>query len=112
MSRRYAVCALSGWIELADIDDGPAFQPVTKANRPRPARLNPESINTLTQNAIARAGIDLTPYSAHSLRAAFVTYAHLRGASGRAIAHQSRHRSLATLGQYVRISLGRWRHQD
>ena len=33
----------------------------------------------------------------------FVTYAHLRGASDRAIAHQTRHRSLATLGMYVRI---------
>jgi hypothetical protein len=33
-----------------------------------------------------------------------VTYAHLRGASGRAIAHQTRHRSLATLGQYVRVA--------
>lgn len=42
-------------------------------------------------------------YSAHSLRAGFVTYAHLRGASDRAIAHQTRHRSLATLGTYVRI---------
>src|SRR5674536_218431 len=50
-----------------------------------------------------RAGIDPTPYSAHSLRAGFVTYAHLRGASDRAIAHQTRHRSLATLGGYVRI---------
>ncbi len=43
------------------------------------------------------------PYSAHSLRAGFVTYAHLRGASDRAIAHQTRHRSLATVGTYVRI---------
>ena len=33
----------------------------------------------------------------------FVTYAHLRGASDRAIAHQTRHRSLATIGTYVRI---------
>jgi len=52
---------------------------------------------------ISRAGIDPLPYSAHSLRAGFVTYAHLRGASDRAIAHQTRHRSMATLGQYVRI---------
>ncbi len=43
------------------------------------------------------------PYTAHSLRAGFVTYAHLRGASDRAIAHQTRHRWLATLGMYVRI---------
>jgi len=53
--------------------------------------------------ATARAGLDPTPYSAHSLRAGFVTYAHLRGASDRAISHQTRHRSLATLGTYVRL---------
>jgi len=35
--------------------------------------------------------------------AGFVTYAHLRGASDRAIARQTRHRSLATLGSYVRV---------
>jgi len=37
------------------------------------------------------------------MRAGFVTYAHLRGASDRAIAHQTRHRSLVTLGAYVRV---------
>jgi site-specific recombinase XerD len=58
----------------------------------------------LVQQAVARAGLDPAPYSAHSLRAGFVTYAHLRGASDRAIAHQTRRRSLATLGRYVRIS--------
>jgi hypothetical protein len=39
----------------------------------------------------------------HSLRAGLVTYAHLRGASDRAIAHQTRHRSLATIGTYIRV---------
>ncbi|MCG8656557.1 hypothetical protein [Yimella sp. NH-Cas1] len=48
------------------------------------------------------------PGSIHSstprtLGAGFITYADLRGATDRAIAHQSRHRSLATLGGYVRI---------
>jgi len=43
------------------------------------------------------------PLQRHNLRAGFVTYAHLRGASDRAIAHQTRHRSLATLGGYVRV---------
>jgi len=47
--------------------------------------------------------LDAAPYSAHSMRAGFVTYAHLRGASDRAIAHQTRHRSLVTLGAYVRV---------
>jgi len=53
---------------------------------------------------VHRAGLDApASYSAHSLRAGFVAYAHLRGASDRAIAHQTRHRSLATLGAYIRI---------
>jgi site-specific recombinase XerD len=65
--------------------------------------LHQESINTLVQKAVTRAGMNAGPYSAHSLRAGFVTYAHLRGASDRAIAHQTRHRSLATLGAYVRV---------
>jgi len=65
--------------------------------------MHPESINDLVQAAVARAGLDPAPYSAHSLRAGFVTYAHLRGASDRAIAHQTRHRSIATVGTYVRI---------
>ena len=97
------VAALQAWLDAAGITDGPVFRPVGKSNKPSDRPLHPESINTLVQNAVARAGIDPTPYSAHSLRAGFVTYAHLRGASDRAIAHQTRHRSLATLGGYVRV---------
>lgn len=41
--------------------------------------------------------------SAHSLRAKFITYAHLRGSSDRAVAHQTRHRSLASLTGYIRV---------
>jgi integrase len=101
---RCPVRTLHRWLEAAAIDDGPVFRRVTKANRAGPAALNPESINQLVQAAVARAGLaDADAYSAHSLRGGFVTYAHLRGASDRAIAHQTRHRSLATLGQYVRV---------
>lgn len=99
-----AVEALRRWVQLAGIDSGAVFRRVSKANLPGETALNPGSINQLVQRAIARAGIDPTPYSAHSLRAGFVTYAHLRGASDRAIAHQTRHRSLAALGGYVRVN--------
>lgn len=100
---RCPVRALEHWQDLAHIGSGPVFRGVAKSNTVGPRALHPESINTLAQQAIARAGMDSTPYSAHSLRAGFVTYAHLRGASDRAIAHQTRHRSLATLGAYVRV---------
>jgi site-specific recombinase XerD len=62
-----------------------------------------ERVVAAVQQAVDRAGLDPARYSAHSLRAGFVTYAHLRGASDRAIAHQTRHRSLAILGGYVRV---------
>ncbi len=100
---RCPVTALNRWQQQARVSSGPVFRGVDKSNHARPTGLHPESINTLVQKAVARAGIDPTPYSAHSLRAGFVTYAHLRGASDRAIAHQTRHRSLATLGTYVRV---------
>jgi site-specific recombinase XerD len=101
--QRCPVTALRTWLDAAAITDGPLFRPVSKGNRALHRRLHPESVNTLVRNAIQRAGTDASGYSAHSLRAGFVTHAHLRGATDRAIAHQTRHRSLATLGTYVRI---------
>lgn len=100
---RCPVTTIQTWLAHVDAETGPLLRSVTKGNRPLPRRLNPESVNQLVQHAVARAGIDPGPYSAHSLRAGFVTYSHLRGASDRAIAHQTRHRSLATIGTYVRI---------
>jgi integrase len=100
---RCPVTAITTWRTAADITDGPLLRPVSKGNRPLPRMLHPESINDLVHAAVRRAGIDTAGYSAHSLRAGFVTYAHLRGSSDRAIAHQTRHRSLATVGTYVRI---------
>jgi site-specific recombinase XerD len=100
---RCPVRALQSWAELADVSSGPVFRPVSTGNQALARRLAPHAVNYLVAGAIKRAGIDPLPYSAHSLRAGFVTYAHLRGASDRAIAHQTRHRSMATLGQYVRV---------
>ncbi|MDQ2851180.1 MAG: site-specific integrase, partial [Actinomycetota bacterium] len=99
---RCPVTLLTQWTEQAQIVDGPLFRPVSKGNRPLARRLSEGAINTLIQHAITRSGLE-GDYSAHSLRAGFVTYAHLRGASDRAIAHQTRHRSLATVGTYIRI---------
>ena len=99
---RCPVTLLKEWTERAQIFDGPLFRPVSKGNRPLARRLSEGAVNTLIQQAITRSGLE-GDFSAHSLRAGFVTYAHLRGASDRAIAHQTRHRSLATLGGYVRV---------
>jgi len=97
------VSALATWTSAAGITEGPMLRPVSKGNRALPRPLNPESVNDLVQAAVRRAGMDSTEFSAHSLRAGFVTFAHLRGVSDRAIAHQTRHRSLATIGTYIRV---------
>ncbi|WP_139317274.1 MULTISPECIES: site-specific integrase [unclassified Pseudonocardia] len=94
--------ALEDWLTLAGITSGPVLRKVSTGNRATTAALHPESVNTLVKAATARAGLP-GPYSAHSLRAGFVTYAHLRGASDRAIAHQTRHRSMDTITTYVRV---------
>jgi site-specific recombinase XerD len=100
---RCPVTALQAWLDLAGIVEGPIFRGVTKANRPAQNALHGESINELVQAAVARAGIDPTAFSAHSLRAGFVTYAHLQGASMAAIARQTRHSSMRVLASYVRV---------
>ena len=105
--RRCPVTALRTWLGAAAITDGPVFRAVSKGNRALDRRLTDGPVNTIVQTAVVRAGLvdqgQTGGYSAHSLRAGFVTYAHSRGASDRAIAHQTRHRSLHTVGTYIRV---------
>lgn len=100
---RCPVTALTTWLDTARISEGPVLRKISRGNRVLTQALHPESINTIVQRAVARAELGDGPWSAHSLRAGHVTYAHQRGASDRAIAHQTRHRSLATVGTYIRI---------
>ena len=100
---RCPVLALQAWLEHAGIDSGPVLRKVSTGNRVLDRPLHPESVNKLVQAAVARAGIHDGDYSAHSLRAGFVTFAHLRGATDHQIAHQTRHRSIASVSTYIRI---------
>lgn len=63
---RCPVTTLQHWRDLAGIDDGPLLRPVAKSNAATPRPLNLESVNTLVQEAMARAELD----PAHSLRTA------------------------------------------
>lgn len=104
MAGRCPVIAIRAWREAAEISTGPLLRTVSTGNQAGESGLGAQGINRAVKTAVERIGLDPTRYSAHSMRAGFVTHAHLRGASDRAIAHQTRHRSLATLGMYVRVS--------
>ena len=99
LPRRCPVTAVQTWLDAASITDGPLFRAVSNGNRALDRRLSAVAVNKIIQTAVVRGGLvddgGDGGYSAHSLRAGFVTYAHARGASDRAIAHQTRHRSLA-----------------
>jgi integrase len=112
------VVSLRAWLEAAgiggeldppDLAEEPArtfvFRPVHRNGSTVATRgMSEAAINNAVQRACVRAlGPDGRVYSAHSLRAGFATYASQRGAPDRAIAHQTRHRSLASLDQYIRI---------
>lgn len=111
---RCPVRAITDWLQLAKISREdhaatPLLRAVSKGNRALTRGLSPAASNVLVQQAIARAGIDPTGYSAHSLRAGFVTFADLAGAPAHAIMHQTRHRSAQSITGYIRLE-DAWRH--
>nr|MDQ3612063.1 hypothetical protein [Actinomycetota bacterium] len=71
---RCPVSALQRWQQLSEVRTGPMLRPVGKSNTAADRPLHPESINSLVQKALARAGLDPSPYRAHSLRAGFVRH--------------------------------------
>jgi integrase len=101
---RCPVTAIDAWRNAAGIHEGPLLRGLTKSQKPRSTRMESSSVNFLVKQAVVRAGANPDEYTAHGLRAGFVTYANLMGQSDRSIARQTRHRSMASLGQYVRIS--------
>ncbi len=111
---RCPVTALRDWLAAARIEEDFVFRRIHRnATTVLPLRvrtlgdgttvsgpgMSEAAVNDAVQRACVRAlGIEKgKTYSAHSLRAGFATYASQRGASDRAIAHQTRHRSLASL---------------
>ena len=96
------VRALHGWCDTAAISAGPLFRPVSRSGKFGRGRLTAASANRAVQRAVARAGLDPRPYSAHSLRAGLATTAAEAGVSERSIMAQTGHRSLAVARGYIR----------
>ena len=79
------------------------FRKVTRGNNATATALTSDGLSRIVTGAVGRAGYDPTGYSGHSLRAGFATYAVQRGATAQQLAHQTRHKSLASVGIYTRI---------
>lgn len=96
------VKALRVWLDAAGIETGPIFRPIDKAGTVRPSRLTCRSVANFVKAYAARAGLDASAYSGHSLRSGFLTSAAGKGASIFKMMDVSRHKSVDTPRGYVR----------
>jgi site-specific recombinase XerD len=95
-----AVCpirSLRTWLEQLERPEGPVFVMLRKGNRLTSNRLSDQTINTVVQRYLG-AG-----YTAHSLRASFVTVAKLNGADDSEIMNQTKHKTSAMIRRYTRL---------
>ncbi len=96
------VAALTRWLDIAGITEGPMFRPVDRHGNIGAGRLSGEAVSIVIRERVAAAGIDPSGYSGHSLRAGFATSAAQAGVSTLKIRAQTGHASDAMLARYIR----------
>lgn len=96
------VAAVLAWMMAAEIESGPLFRPVSKDDRARLDRLTAQSVALVIKHYAKLAGLDVSEFSGHSLRAGFVTSAAERSADINRIMDQTRHRDPRTVRTYIR----------
>jgi integrase len=98
--RSCPVRAVKDWLELLDRHgrtSGPLFLSFHKGQRLSRRRLSTFSLNEIVQ---LRLG---APYTAHSLRASFVTIAKLNGADDAEVMNQTKHKTTDMIRRYTRL---------
>ena len=94
------VAALREWLARADIVKGPVFRAIDQWGGLDDKALTPQSVNAIVKRRIALAGLDPKAYSAHGLRAGYLTEAARRGVSLPEAMQQSQHRSVQQAASY------------
>lgn len=87
------------WLAAINRSDGPVFVRIRKGERPTLERLSDDYVNLLTKRMFQQAGKN---YTAHSLRASFVTIAKDAGIDNRKIQNQTKHKTTSMLDRYDR----------
>jgi integrase len=87
------VAALEGWLAVAEITSGRVFRSVDRHGKLGEV-LSTRAVAQIVQTRAARAGLDPTPFSGHSMRAGFATSAAAAGVEERVIMRQTRHKSV------------------
>ncbi|SFE53469.1 site-specific integrase [Spirosoma endophyticum] len=101
-AKNAAYCPLTiyqEWLSFINRSEGPLFVRIRKGERPTLERLSDDYVNLLTKRMFQQAGKN---YTAHSLRASFVTIAKDSGVDNRKIQNQTKHKTTSMLDRYDR----------
>lgn len=96
------VRAVQDWLAMLNRPTGPLFTRMSRGTSQRPAqpgksRLSDQSVNDIVQRHLGPT------YTAHSLRASFVTVAVEAGQSNKAIKNQTKQKTDAMIERYARL---------
>jgi site-specific recombinase XerD len=88
---------LQSWIQRGSFTNGALFVRVRKGDKITSDRLTDKTVNDLVKKYFGNE------FSAHSLRASFITIAKINGADDSEIMRQSKHKTSAMIQRYTRI---------
>lgn len=88
---------LKNWLERLQRSDGPLFVRVRKGDQITEERLNDMTVYNTVKKYLGEK------FSAHSLRASFITIAKINGADDSEIMRQSKHKTSLMIQRYTRI---------
>ncbi|WP_315927390.1 site-specific integrase [Mesorhizobium sp. SP-1A] len=92
--------ALTEWLERAGISEGAVFRGIDRWGHLERRALTPQSVNLVLKRRIAEAGFDPKAFSAHGLRAGYLTESARRGIPLPEAMQQSQHRSVQQASRY------------
>lgn len=96
-----AATALSRWIEMSNIKDGPLFRGIYKGNKKIMDKpISTKQISRIIKNRCKKAGYDPDLFTAHSLRSGFVTEGGKKGKPIGDIMSMTGHRSYDQVMKY------------
>ena len=90
------IAAMQAWLSVIGRSEGPLFVRIRKGERVTSDRLSDEWVNLLVQQQLGE------PFTAHSLRASFVTIAKANGADDLEVMNQTKHRTTTMIQRYDR----------
>lgn len=97
--------ALRAWLSSAHIESGPVFRSIGNDLAVGAEPISVSGISLAVKRAARNAGLNASLFSAHSLRAGFVTEADARGAKTLDIMSQTGHKTTRMISVYTRYNL-------